>query len=352
MTRLSRLSPFVSAVLLSFALAACGGSSKQASIICGGDSSSRPAPILSAAEISELLSKELNAPQVTGNMATDGFNWFNFRRKQIMGPMFDLTRNGFIYTAAQGHSNYQAVNDVITHDQIPGNLNFTGAFLNDDFSNNDPLKRTGRLSQAGYNLVPGDVMGEVISRTSNIFGFTAADALIAAIYHRFVIFEPMFMEAGAGNARSSSNSTYFTTDFVGTTKYSRLASGKVVKYPHDNQQQVPTSFDHSTEEPDPFPEEQCKGVIVGYPISIHANFTSAIVVTSFTLRQSTTGQDVPVRQLNHITDPGTFDEPRTPPSVAAIIPLAPLVTATSYTVQFAGSVDNQPVKLEWSFTTR
>ena len=341
MTRLLRLSPFVPAVLLSFALAACGGSSKQASIICGGDSSSRPAPILSAAEISQLLSKEPNAPQVTENMATDGLNWFNFRRKQIMGPMFDLTRNGLIDTAAQRHSEYQKINSTITHDQISGKTGFTGIDLQ------------ARLSQAGYNLVPGDVMGEVISRTSNTFGFTAADALIAAIYHRFVIFEPMFMEAGAGNAtRLSSDSTYFTTDFVGTTKYSSLASGKVVKYPHDNQQQVPTSFDHSTEEPDPFPEEQCKGVIVGYPISIHANFTSVIVVTSFTLRQSTTGQDVPVRQLNYITDPGTFDEPRTPPSVAAIIPLAPLVTATSYTVQFDGAVDNQPVKLEWSFTTR
>ncbi|MGV8893892.1 MAG: CAP domain-containing protein [Burkholderiaceae bacterium] len=342
MTHLLRLSPFVPTLLLSLALAACGGSdsSTQTAALCGGDSSAKLAPTLSAATISQQLAQETDAPQVSGNMATDGLNWFNFRRQKMGLASVDDT-NLQIKNAAQQHSEYQKINNIITHEQTSGKDGFTGVDLQ------------ARLSKANYNLVPNYAIGEVIAKTGYTYGFTAAEALITAIYHRFVIFEPMYKEAGAGYATAVSGYTYFTTDFASSNGFGPgLTSGKVALYPYDTQQQVPTSFDHSSEEPDPFPEVQCRGIIVGYPISVHVNLASTIGVTSFTLSQTVSSQDVPVRQLNKNTDPGTFDEPRTPAYAAAIIPLAPLLPATSYTVQFVGSVDGQSANRTWSFKTK
>ena len=41
-----------------------------------------------------------------------------------------------------------------------------------------------------------------------------AEDLIAAIYHRFVIFDPVFLQVGAGAATVRNGPTYFTTNFV------------------------------------------------------------------------------------------------------------------------------------------
>ncbi len=115
-------------------------------------------------------------------------------------------------------------------------------------------------------------------------------------------------------------------------------------YPYPNQQQLPTSFDHGTEEPDPLPEVQYSGVNVGYPISVHANITSTVGVSTFTVSQN--GTALPARLLTQATDPNSDY------STAAIIPYAPLTPATTYDVRFIGQVDGLPVDRAWSFTTR
>ena len=137
---------------------------------------------------------EAGAPQGTGNMATDGFNWFNFRRQQM--GLATMARNGQIDTAAINHSNYQALNDTITHDEIAGRRGFTGARVLD------------RLRAAQYTFPASNyAYGEVISSTPDTNGVNAAEDLIAAIYHRFVIFEPKFSEVGAANATAGSGYT-------------------------------------------------------------------------------------------------------------------------------------------------
>ena len=58
----------------------------------------------------------------------------------------------------------------------------------------------------------------------------------------------------------ASGYTYFTTDFGTTNGFGAgVAKGTVAVYPYPNQQQLPTSFDHGTEEPDPLPEVQYSG---------------------------------------------------------------------------------------------
>ncbi len=303
-----RSASIISALLAALLLAACGG---------GGDGASSSAATL-----------EQNAPQATGNTATDGFNWFNFRRQQIGEQA--LARNNALDGAAQGHSDYQKINNTITHEQTPGNPGFTGARVAD------------RLAGAGYQFTQGSyAYGEVISSSGNTSGAYAADSLIAAIYHRFVIFEPMFKEVGAGAATVAGGATYFTTDFTANGLETGLGAGQSIVYPFANQTNVPINFFSDNEEPDPVPTQN----EVGYPISIHADTISTVVAQTFTM-QPRGGAPLQVQLMQRASDS------HTPSSAAAIIPLNVLASNTIYDVQFIGTVDGIAVNRTWSFTTR
>ncbi|RJF97287.1 CAP domain-containing protein [Noviherbaspirillum saxi] len=303
-------------LLASLMLTACGGSSDQGSTSTNGATS--------------IAAQEPNAPQATGNTATDGFNWFNFRRRQI--GLEAVARNGVIDVAAQGHSNYQRTNNIITHDQSDTKAGFTGRTVGD------------RFSAAGYGFASASsyAYGEVISATSDPSGFNAAEDLIAAIYHRFVILEPMFKEAGSGAATVSGGLTYFTTNFAANGLDRGVARGSVVTYPASSQAHVRRNFFSDNESPDPVPGRN----EVGYPVSVHANITSTLTVQSFTIRPRGGSANLTTRLLTAATDP------QTPASAAAAVPLDPLLPLSTYDVQFVGKVDGTDVNRSWSFTTQ
>lgn len=300
-------------------LAACGGG--------GGGSSASTATDTTAS--SSPLPTGVGAPALTNDIATDGRNWINFRRGQI--GMSTLSHNAVIDVAALGHSEYQRTNNTVTHEQTPGKPGFTGTTELD------------RLTAAGYVFANANhAYGEVISATSNQTGAYMAEELITAIYHRFVIFEPVFKEIGTGSAANASGYAYFTADFTANNGYGPgLAPGTVAVWPFNGQSQVPVNFFSDYEEPDPVPNQN----EVGYPISVHANITSTIKVQGFTVTPRGGGALV-VRQLSHDVDPNT------PTSAAAIIPLSRLASATTYDVSFSGTVDGTPVTRSWSFTTK
>jgi uncharacterized protein YkwD len=271
-----------------------------------------------------------NAPVLTGNIAADGREWINYRRSLI--GMSTLTRSTVVDIAAQGHSDYQRINNTITHDQTPGRQGFTGATLAD------------RLQSAGYvfNTSNSRAYGEVISATSNGSGQYMAEELITAIYHRFVIFEPVFKEIGTGAATTAQGYNYFTTNFTANNGYGvGLPSGQVAVWPFNGQSAVPRNFFSDTESPDPVPDRN----EVGYPISVHANINLTIQVTSFTVRPRG-GAELAVRLLTNANDTHTGR------SSAAIVPLSPLAANTVYDVSFNGSVGTTPVARTWSFTTQ
>ncbi len=318
MTPKRRLLPSIAAGLFSIMLTACGGG--------GGDGN--PNADIAQSGMNQDVPQEPNGPQVSGNTATDGFNWFNFRRQQI--GLSVLTRNSKVDAAAQGHSDYQRINDVITHEQTPGKAGFTGATVAD------------RLQAAGYVFRSPYAFGEVISATGSTSGFSAAESLITAIYHRFVIFEPRFEEGGAGSATVPNGYTYFTTNFAANNGLGPgLGIGKFVTYPAANQERIPRIFYSDQEVPDPFPAQNA----VGYPVSVHADIDKAVTVQSFTLSVQG-GAPLQVRLLTRATDA------ETPPSAAAIIPNSPLAAGTTYEAQFVGAIDGIPVSRTWTFTTQ
>ncbi|MEG2962184.1 MAG: CAP domain-containing protein, partial [Janthinobacterium sp.] len=94
--------------------------------------------------------------------------------------------------------------------------------------------------------------------------------------------------------------------------------------------------------PDPVPNQD----VVGYPISVHANYGAVLNVATFSVRQRGSATDLSVRLLRSDSDA------HTPVSAAAIIPLAPLTAATTYDVSFIGKVNGANLTRNWSFTTR
>jgi uncharacterized protein YkwD len=322
----AKASAWLASLLMVILVAGCGGGGGGS-----GDNAVAPASVTdNSTNVPAGTITEAGAPLATGDMATDGFNWFNFRRQQM--GLAALARNTQIDKAASNHSNYQALNDTITHDEVAGKRGFTGVSV------------LNRLQAAQYQFPASNyAYGEVISATADTNGVSAAEDLIAAIYHRFVIFEPKFLETGAASATAGSGYTYFTTNFATRTlDQGGLGDGRLVTYPFKDQQNLPVVFFSDQEQPDPVPDRN----EVGYPVSVHADITSVLTVQSFTINPHG-GAALTTKLLRYGTDPEINR-----PSVASIIPLAVLQAQTLYDVRFVGSVDGVPVTLAWSFKTR
>jgi uncharacterized protein YkwD len=320
----AQLATSTAALLACLALASCGGGGNSSNgAVVGTGSTATP-----AANATTILSQSPNAPRFTAETATDGLDWFNYRRQQ--SGLAPVSRNAQVDGAAQAHSSYQKLNNTISHEEVAGNPGFTGLALQD------------RLSAAGFAFTTSRfAFGEVISATGDPSGFVAAEDLVGAIYHRFVILEPVFTQAGAGSASVPEGYTYFTTDFVANGLGPGLGRGNFAVYPPANQTGVPANFFTDRETPDPVPAQN----EVGYPISVHADITATVVIQSFTV-QPHGGALLSVQTMTNATDPNT------PRSAAAIIPLSVLSPKTTYDVHFAGTVDGVAASRDWSFATQ
>ena len=316
MNKPHRARSLVAACIAAWALAACGWNDPAAD--SGGGASTG------------FSGQDASAPALTNNVAADGRAWINYRRAQIGLPA--LLQNSTVDKAAQGHSDYQRINNIVTHDQTRGRQGFTGVTLED------------RFRAAGYSFGNPNAIGEVISATSKQSGFYMAEELITAIYHRFVMFEPVFQEIGTGSAVNADGYAYFTADFVTNNGYGPgLAAGTLASWPFNGQTGVPVNFLSDYEEPDPVPDMN----EVGYPISVHVNLTRKLTVTGFTVRARSGGANLQTRLLVKGQDANTTSQ-----SVAAIIPLAPLAANTVYDVSFSGAIDGSAISKTWSFTTK
>jgi uncharacterized protein YkwD len=312
----------VAALITALALAGCGVASDS-------DNSTGNAGGSGSGGSTGLPGQDASAPVLTNNVATDGFNWINYRRTQA--GVGALTRNNQLDRSSQAHSDYQRMNNTVTHEEQSNKAGFTGATLED------------RVRAAGYTLVPDYASGEIIAASTNSTGFVMAEELVRAIYHRFVMFEPLFKDMGSGAATNSANYVYFTTNLGATRGYSPgLPSHTIVTWPFNGQTGVQPTFASDSEEPDPVPDRN----EVGYPISVHANLTETIVVQSFTVR-ARGGSNLATRLLVKGQDTNT-----TMASVASIVPLAPLTANTTYEVSFSGTVGGTSVSKSWSFTTK
>lgn len=313
-------------LVTAWALVACGGGGDSPAPLAGA---ATPEAVAPAGAPPALAAPQPGEPALTGNVAADGMTWMNYRRGQAGMPQ--LARNELIDRAAQGHSDYQKLNNTVSHDQVAGKPGFTGVRLGD------------RLLAAGYDYRNTTyAYGEVISATSNRSGFYMAEELITAIYHRFVIFEPKFKEIGTGSATNSAGYTYFTANLGAINGYGPgIGRGNLATWPADGQTRVTPNFFSDYEMPDPVPNLN----EVGYPVSVHADINGVVGVQSFTIRPRG-GAELATRVLK------VGEDENTPRSAAAIVPIAVLKANTTYDVSFTGTLDNVAITKTWSFTTK
>ncbi len=308
-----RVARMAGRVLIVLALAACGDGSQRSS---------------TGSSTAQLSAQERGGPQATGDLSTDGLAWINFRRSQA--GLQAVARDARLDRAAHAHAGYQQLNNLITHDEDRMRMGFSGTTSAD------------RLRAAGYPLdTDARADGEVIAATAEADGFAAAEGLLGAIYHRYLMLEPRFDRAGAGDSHRGGGYYWLNVNFVASHGSAGLASHRVAVWPVPDQLRVRTHVFSDQETPDPVAGRNA----VGYPISVHANLGSQLQVDHFTLRERS-GAAQRVVRLDASSDRDT------PPSAAAIIPWARLRRATVYDVEFAGSTDGVPVERRWSFTTQ
>lgn len=291
-------------------------------VACNGDTATS-----TGTSTAQLTAQEVNGPRASGDVAIDGLNWINYRR--VQAGLSAAQHDARIDRAAIAHANYQQQNNLVTHDEDRSKTGFTG------------VTPSARLIAAGYPLDTDAVAdGEVIAATAEADGFAAAEGLMGAIYHRYLMLEPRFDLAGSGSAYRAGGYYWLNVNFVATRGSSGLGAGRIVVWPAAEQKNVRTSFLSDEETPDPVAGQN----EVGYPVSVHADSGTDLRVTRFILRERG-GAALPVRLLEHRSDS------ETPASAAAIIPLAVLRKGTLYDVEFSGTADGTQVTRNWSFST-
>jgi len=234
---------------------------------------------------------------------------------------------------AQAHSSYlDSTNEMGHYEDKKSNPFYTG---------NSPFDR---IDFSGYDYAEA---GEVVARQHSSHPAAAVDALMTAIYHRFIILSVEYVHAGPGVALQSNGGAEeldVTVDFGAETLPPASPHSAVTVYPVLGQTGVPTDFDPAEELPSPMPGHS----LVGYPISIQVDARRTLAVRSFELYQTApvaSPQALQAKVLTHTVDA------ETPAHGAALIPVSPLEPAAIYKAVFTGTVDGTPVSTSWEFMT-
>ncbi len=227
-----------------------------------------------------------------------------------------------IQKAAIAHAKYQGINDLPGHQEIPGKPGFTGAHFSQ------------RMDAAGYNGIP---MTEVIC--AGCGGIQAVDAFMNSVYHRTPFVSFYAKSYGFGRYVIGGLSQYATIDF-GAGGSAPSATKRVV-WPSANATGVPTTFDCTTESPNP-----CDAGLteVGSPISLTGGSNLTVTSTKLVKAGTATGLALMVRKNSN--------DSKIPPSQVYMIPKSPLKPATTYTATVKGSLNNTSFTKTWSFTTQ
>jgi len=235
--------------------------------------------------------------------------------------------------AAQSHSSYlDSANEMGHYEDKKTNPYYTG---------NSPFDR---IDVVHYDYAEA---GEVVARQPSSHPAAAVDALIAAIYHRFIILSVDFVHAGPGavlKAHQGTEELNVTVDFGADVLPPRPPPSRLTVYPADGQTGVLTDFDPAEEFPNPMPGH----TLVGFPISIQVDARHAFEVKSLELYEmpsSGAPRLLDTKLLTHAVDA------ETPAHAAALIPVVPLAPGTIHRVAFSGSVSGMPVSRTWQFVT-
>ncbi|WP_186236136.1 CAP domain-containing protein [Burkholderia gladioli] len=325
--------------LAAVALSACGGGDNNGSAASvsapgtssgntagGGNTSSSASTIALVAAPGASASGSFTA---TSDVVTDSVAYLNNLRAQAGLPA--LAVQSGVAQAAQSHSTWEQLNNVVSHYETAGSNGYTG------YSPSDRVNLHYTTSAVGE--VTAGLAGAFTSSTE------AVKALFDAPFHRAVmLFDSA--NAGAGSASTGSLTQYstLTIDFADYKQF--LADNQLVAWPYAGMTGASTSW-FANESPNPMPA-QYQSTTVGYPVTLTGGGNASFSNVSFTIKDAS-GNNVPCQEVDSSNNSEAGRE-------AMCVPFAPLAVNTTYTVAVSGSLANTsfaatPFSLSWQFTT-
>lgn len=240
----------------------------------------------------------------------------------------NLYENQNLNNASYYHAKYMLETNNIAHEESPDSAFFYGV---------TPLDR---VQKSGYNQGQTFATGEVLTFTQGDIN-EGLDKLIRAIYHRFILLDPVYSEVGLSKMTVNGDSVLEMLLAAKGTVY-KSAPIKIAIYPYSQQKNVPYVFYASEEVPNPMPNGYDR---VGFPVSIQTTSGYKLTTNNFELFEKNTNVKVESKFLSSSTDNHITD------SQAALIPWQPLKSNTTYLVKYSGILQNQSLNYQWEFTT-
>lgn len=347
----------VSATMVAIAIlaTACGGG--------GGGGSSSPAapvattptvpvtPVTPPAPVVIPGDLQTTVPALTYATSSEEFAYVSalntFRALVGLGL---LAQNTLLDQAAQNHLKYVLTNDannggtVVMSDIDPA----TGRNYFHIESASKPLftgvQELDRAKAVGYT---GTYVGEEGMFGGGKGAQAAFASVVSTIYHRAGLMYQGLREVGI--AAGTDKSQTFVLE-MGYGKPQTNASDFLGAYPADKQTSVGLST--GVELPNPFPELSTSNADfptkTGYPISVISKEGMRLEVLTFTVTEAGTSTPLAARVLTADNDSNRY----LASNIAYLVANAPFKSNTTYSVAFAGRVNNNLVNKTWTFTTK
>lgn len=261
-----------------------------------------------------------------------------------------LTQNAQLDTAARGHADYQALNDLFTHvqDQAAFPRGFTGE------------RPIDRVTAAGY-LNAGLVADEIVRFTGTDqkagLGTRGVRDLLSAPYHLRGLMGG-YRDVGV-SVRSSADvgSTarrvvvQLNAAYTTSAGPQRVPAGEVRTYPCEGTASVNRQL--RSEFPNPIPDRDLAVQPLGPVVYVAGREDATLLIRSAAMTEADTGRTVALRPpVTAANDPYRFcQEGCFQPHEAYLAADAPLPANTRYRVTVSGSSDGAAFSREFMFVT-
>ena len=259
----------------------------------------------------------------------NGLNYLNSLRTKTGLPAFSPQSN--LGVAAQKHSDYMQINNVIGHYEDSSKSGYTGY---------SPIDRA---VDAGY---ASSTVSENVSYGSNATWYTSIDGLMSAIYHRFGFLSLNVDEIGIGISDNENFYTYDMGNSLGNSDSIKATSPKLILWPSADASDIPPVF--YEESPDPLPDDN----VTGYPVSVEFNdgkFDTAPAVSSFILANAVTDSVVEnIKIMDVDNDPNNYFTAYQ----FVLFPKNRLEWGTPYNAILTYSYNDTESTKNWCFETR
>jgi len=330
-------------------LAACGGGGGGGAPT-NTSNASNGAPIGSTTSTSTASAIPAGTTQATptyaqGSIQLAMFNQVNAYRQQCGFPA--VQQNTLLDQAAQNHAQYMVDNgNKPTDSEVQGNPGFTGVSYQD------------RATYVGWptaSYATGGTTGwynydyttnTAGTLTNTQWGQALVNSWASGVYHQALIDWP-FNVMGFGVSTTTSQSFQLalaseSIAFDWSNPNDISANAAPLTFPCQGVTGIPYGL--AGEVPMP-PNTSSKGF--GTPISVIGRLNDTVILTSATLVNTATGEQITLNILNASNDPNKL----LPNYQASAYPASPLAPNTTYQANLSGTINGTPFTRTFTFTT-